>query len=51
MKMQNKDEFTKVDIKNHSCYYDDDILPLIEIDFGDILLDKKPYKDISIYNI
>ena len=41
MKMENKNELIKTDIKNRTCYYFDDIV--IDIDF-DTLLDKKSYK-------
>ena len=51
--MESKDELQKIDIKNHTCYYFDDIMRVR--DFNDILLDKKLCKEkcesILIYNI
>ena len=43
MKMENKNELIKTDVKNRTCYYFDDIVIVIDIDF-DTLLDKKSYK-------
>ena len=33
------------------CYYFDDIINDTKIDFSNILLDKKFYENISVYNI
>ena len=49
--MQSKDELKEIDIKNLARYYFDDIIKEIDINFSDILLDEKLYKDISIYDI
>ena len=55
--MESKDELKKIDIKNHTCYYFDDIMRVRDrdIDFNDILLYKKLCKEkcenILIYNI
>ena len=46
--MESQDELKEIDIKNRTCYYFDDIM---EVYSGDILLDKKTYKDILIYDI
>ena len=47
--MESKDKFKKIDIKNRTCYYFDDILRPwdrdIDIDFSGILLDEKLYKE------
>ena len=45
--MESKDELNKIDIKNHMCYYLDDIIRFWnrDIDFSDILLDEKLYKE------
>ena len=45
--MENKDELKETDIKNFTCYYFDDIMRVMDryIDFSDILLDKKIYKE------
>ena len=39
--MESKDELKETDIKNRTCYYFDDIIKDIDIDFYNILLDKK----------
>ena len=57
MKTKSKDELKEIDIKNCTCYYFDDIIRfwVRDIDFSDILLDKKLYKEkytnILIYGI
>ena len=45
--MENKDELGETDIKNCMCYYFDDIIRFwdVYIDFSDILLDTKLYKE------
>ena len=49
-KMENK-EFKKVRIKNHTCYYFDDIIKLEYFDIDNILIDEKSHKNILIYDI
>ena len=39
--MESKDELKETDIKNRTCYYFDHIIKDIDIDFNNILLDKK----------
>ena len=41
----------KVCLKNPTCYYFDSIIRIEDFDFGNILLDEKPYEDILIYVI
>ena len=48
---ESKDKLKKNDIKNCTCFYFDDIMKDIDINFSDILLDKKLYENISVYNI
>ena len=45
--MESKDEFKKIDIKNHTCYYFDEIMRAWDrdIDFSDILLNEKITKN------
>ena len=50
-KMESKNKLKKIDIKNHACYYFDDIINFIGIDFSDTLLDEKMYENISVYDI
>ena len=42
--MESKDELKENDIKNRTYYYFNDITRDLEIDFDNILLDKKSYK-------
>ena len=44
--MGSKDELKEVDIKNRACYYFDDIVNGIDINFSSILLGKNLYKNI-----
>ena len=41
----------EVCIKNWTCYYFDDIIKLEDFDIDNILIDKKSYEDILIYDI
>ena len=41
----------KNDIKNCACYYFDNIMKVEDIDFDNILLDKKSYENILICDI
>ena len=52
--MESKDELKEIVIKNLTCYYFNDIMRVIDIDFSNILLSKKSnktYKNILIYDI
>ena len=55
--MENKDEFKKIDIKNRTYYYLEDITRIMnrDIDFREILLCEKlckeKYQNILIYDI
>ena len=42
--MGSKDELKEIDIRNRTCYYFDDVINGIDINFSDILLDQKLYK-------
>ena len=45
-------EITKrINIKNRTCYFYNDIIDLENFDVGLLKIDKKSYKDIGIYNI
>ena len=48
--MESKDELKEMDIKNCTCYYFNDIIQYIDINF-EILLDEKLYENISVYDI
>ena len=52
--MESKDELKEIDINNCTCYYFSDIMRVKDLDFSDILLNKKSYKtneNILIYDI
>ena len=49
--MESKNELKGINIKNHTCYYFDDIIKIKEFDLNNILIDKKSYKSILFYNI
>ena len=42
--MESKDKLKEIDIKSRTCYYFDDIIKDIYINFSDILLDEKLYE-------
>ena len=48
IQMENN-EFKKVCIKNHTCYYLDDIIKLEDFDHDKILKDEISYENIFIY--
>ena len=49
--MESKDEFKKNNIKSRTCYYFDDIIIFKYFELGNILVDKKSYENILVYNI
>ena len=49
--MESRDELKKIDIKNRVFHQFDDIINGIKINFSNILLDKRLYEIISVYNI
>ena len=50
IKMENN-EFKKIDIKNRTCYYFNDIIKIQDFDFNNILLDEKSCENILIYDV
>ena len=46
MKMENNDKLEEIDIKNHTCYYFDDIIKTEDFDLHNILVDEKSYENI-----
>ena len=46
MKMENNDKLEEIDIKNHTCYYFDDIIKTEDFDLHNILIDEKSYENI-----
>ena len=49
--MNSNDELNKIDIKNHRCYYSDDIITIEDFNLYNILTCKKSYKNILFYKI
>ena len=49
--MESKNEFKKINIKNRTCSYFDDIMKVEDINAYNILLDKKSNENILAYNI
>ena len=49
--MKSKNELKEIDIKNRVCYYFDNIINDTKFNLSNILLDKKLYENISVYNI
>ena len=49
IKIKSKNELKEVEIKNFVCFYFDDIISSTKINFSNILLVKKLYKNISVY--
>ena len=51
IQMKSKNELKEIDIKNRMCYYFDDIINGTKINCSNILLDKRLYENISVYDI
>ena len=49
--MESNDKLKEIDIKNRTCYYFDDISKVKDFDLHNILIDKKSYENILVYNI
>ena len=41
MKMESNDNQKEIDIKNHACYYSDDIIKIEDFDLDNVLIDEK----------
>ena len=41
----------KINIRNYTCYYFDDIIKIQDFDFDSILFDEKSYENILVYDI
>ena len=44
-------EIKQINIKNHTCYFYNDIINLDEFDESKIKVDKKNFNDINIYHL
>ena len=49
--MKSKNELKEIDIKTRVCYYFDNTINGTKSNFGNSLLDKKLYENISVYDI
>ena len=49
--MESNDELNEIYITNRTCYYFNDVIKIEDFDFDNILLDKKSYENILIYDI
>ena len=49
--MESKNKLKQIDIKTCACYYYDDTINGTNINFNNILLNKKVYESISVYDI
>ena len=49
--MKCKNELKEINIKNRACYYFDNIINGTKINSSNVLLNKKWYENISVYNI
>ena len=50
--MESKDELKEIDIKNHACYYFDDIIKYIDINFSNIyFIRRKIIRTLYVYDI
>ena len=51
MIMESNDKLKEIDIKNHMCYYFNDIIKIEDFDLDNIFIDEKSYESILVYNI
>ena len=49
--MESNDNFKKINIKNHTFYYFDDIIKIEDFDLYNFLIDEKSYENVLVYNI
>ena len=49
--MKSKNKSKETDIKNRVCFYFDNIIDGTKINFNNILINRKLYENISVYNI
>ena len=46
----NNNKSKEIHIRNHTCYYFDDVINIYDLDLDNILLDEKSYENILIYD-
>ena len=49
--MDSNYQLSETDIKNHMCYYFDDIIKIEDLDLDNILINEKSCKNVLLYNI
>ena len=49
--IKKKKKLKETDIKNRTCYYFDDIMKIEELDFENILISERSFKNVLVYNI
>ena len=49
--MESNNKLKEIIFKNRTCYYFDDITNFEDFDIDNILIGKKPYKNILVYDI
>ena len=49
--MDRNNELKDIDIENRTCYYFDDIIKIENCNLDNILIDRKSYENILVYNI
>ena len=49
--MGSNDKLKEIDIKNHTCYYFNDIIKIEHFAPDNILINEKLYKKLLVYNI
>ena len=49
--MESNDKLKKLDTKNRTFYYFDDIIKIEDSNFCNILIDEKSYENILVYKI
>ena len=42
--MESNDQLIQIDIKNHTCYYFDDLIRIEDFNLDNILIDEKSYE-------
>ena len=51
VKIESKNELKESNVKNRACFCFDDVIDGTDINFSDILLNKKVYENTSVYGI
>ena len=49
--MESNDELKEINIKDHKCYYFNDIIKIKDFNLDNILIDEKSQENILFYNI